>query len=492
MTHSHKTLSITRHVFSFVLCIALVSFAIAWQPLFLGALILGALFVYVLSFYLPIGFYIMIALSMMTEWKIYFANYHAILKDYPQLLAVNAPVVDFWVIILLLAYAVYFVRRWLQGNTDRLLAPGFYWYGLFLLSAVVSLLNLPLIEITAGAKYIVRFLVFLYIGYILLGVNICKNKQILTTGLRTLSFVGIAGAIMGLVSLGLGLWEVAGFTRAVPFAIFGWAPFGYQHILLAEVLTISLPIAFFFYVRAEHAEKKWWGIGTLLILAAAILTLSRAALLTIAVEVLLLLYIFREHIPWANLYQKYKGTVSALGVGLVVLLSYAAFFILTNPTVVSSSEARSYMTDISVHLFLEHPFIGQGAGSYVQRLSEVHVFRTEFGDALEAHGIIQKLISEQGMFGLITFGLFMAYILYRLIQRYQHDHFTLEARLFSLLGVFLVLSPLVFQLFNTQYYSSKMWIPIMLAMAQFTLYREERKHGKVFKGDLQRRVLADA
>lgn len=469
----------TRTVFAFVILVGLLSFAVTYNALFSVAFILLCMGVYVLSYHLELGFYVMIALSMMTGWQLNLADYYGIFRDYPALLSINAPVADFWVVFLLVAFSLQYFRQWIAGKRQSIVTPGLLLYAFFLLSALVSLVNIPVVERGEGINYLFRFLVFLYVGYIVLGVNICRDKQTLLNGLKILAGVGVFAAIMGIVSLPLGLWTVGGFTRAVPFGILGWSPFGNVHILIAEVLTTTLPIAVFFYVQSEKKNKTAWAISAALMLITAVLTLSRAAILTIGVEACLLAYLFRKKIKWERFVAQFSWVLGLLAIPMF----YAAYFILTNPTVEASQDARSHLTGIAIYLFREHPFIGQGVGSFLARLAEVDLFRLEFGDPLEAHGVVQKILAEQGLFGLVTFSVFVGYIFWRLYQRYQQEQYSIEARMLSLLGFFLVLSPAVFQLFNTQYYSSKMWIPIMLAMAQFTIYKTDKKHGKVFHSD---------
>ena len=144
---------------------------------------------------------------------------------------------------------------------------------------------------------------------------------------------------------------------------------------------------------------------------------------------------------------------------LVIVLGAYFFGFMTTTFVERSTEARWALTSISNYLFLQHPILGQGVGTFVSRVSEINYFILEFGTPIDAHGLISKLIAEQGLFGLVAFGLFIIWLLKFINRSFK------QKPVIGLLALFLALSPLIFQLFNTQYYSSKMWVPIMLSVA---------------------------
>lgn len=77
----------------------------------------------------------------------------------------------------------------------------------------------------------------------------------------------------------------------------------------------------------------------------------------------------------------------------------------------SSNSARIALTEIGWHLFLDQQLFGQGIGMYTVLLEDVFYFTSQFGDPIDAHSIVTKISSEQGMFGLMTFGIFVLWII---------------------------------------------------------------------------------
>ncbi|MFZ2189861.1 MAG: O-antigen ligase family protein [Candidatus Magasanikiibacteriota bacterium] len=454
------------------LAVLILIFFIVWQGV--NSLVLFLLFILLwgLSYRLDIGLYILVFLAPMMHWVIYLENYNFIRNNFSYLTGVYAPAVDFWALFLGLAFVWWYIREFFRGETFKIYLPGVGFFILFLISALASLSNLSIFEISSGLKYIVRFLIFIYLVYLALGINIIRHdKKKFLIALKVYASVGFLGALMGFTSFFLGEWTFYALGRAVPFPIFGWAPFGDQHIFLAEIMVVTLPVYFYlWYIEVNNKKKKLLASLGIFVGIISLLTLSRAAWLTILLEIIIFYLFTRSFISWKEILKKIKW----LMVVVVLLAGYFGIF-MTTLYVERSTEARWALTDISLHLFYEHPILGQGVGSFIDRLSEVKYFMWEFGDPIDAHSIISKLLAEQGLLGLLTFGLFIAWVINNILERYHDKKYTPEAQLAALLGLFLVVSPLIFQMFNTQYYSAKMWVPIMLGMAQLIVYFEGKR-----------------
>ena len=435
-------------------------FLVVWKGIF-SLVLLGSLFaIWLLSYHLTFGWYVLVFLSPMIHWFFRFDTYWYLFQDYPQLLDIYAPVVEFWALGLTIAWIVSLARDWFQGKKVTIFAPGLPWFLLFLASAVISLISLSAADLGEGMKFIVRVLLLWYVGYVVLGANIVTNKKILHTSLYLLACTGLLGALMGFASFFNGAWQIYGFPRSTPFAIFGIAPFGTQHIFLAEVITTTLPLwLYFWYTQKDQQKQIWLAFASIFIFSIGLFTLSRAAWVTLFFEVLIFLFLMRKRIDW----QRYSSAVMWGIFLLFPLFSYLLYFLLTSYAAGSSTAARVALTEIAWQFFLNHPIVGNGVGSFIPLLSDVYAFAVDFGDPIDAHGLGQKLLAEQGILGLLTFSLFIGWIVYHVFSRYFKKSYTHEARLMSFVFFFLVLSPLIFQLFNTQYYSSKMWIPIAIA-----------------------------
>jgi hypothetical protein len=408
----------------------------------------------------------------MLQWVIRASDYWYLFRGYPRILSVYAPIVEFWGILVLFAFGLACLRQWLSGERVSIELPGVKLFALFLLSAVLSLVNVDRMLIVSSAWYLIRVLLFLYIVYVVLGANIIKTKETFRRSLIVLAMSGLFGAFVGLLSLFNGAWqEIYGSFRATPFFLYhGWAPFGDQHIFLAEVLTTVFPLfVYLWYTEKNVRKKQWWWIGTVFVVTIALLTFSRAGWVTLTglAGVWMLLYEDRSNM-WNRLRSWWIGIL--LSIPIVV---YFIYFVFTNTLVIGSNAARIALTEIPLFFFFSHPYVGNGVGSFVSMLSEVHFFLLEFGDSIDAHGFIQKILTEQGVFGLITFCMFVGSFVVLAYKRYTSAQYDFNARMVGLLSLFLILSPLLFQLFNTQYYTAKMWVPVALAIIGLRVY--ERK-----------------
>lgn len=238
---------------------------------------------YFFSRHLDWGWYILVFLSPLIHWIFYFSKYYYFFtENFPWLLGVYAPVVEFWTLFLFCAYLLYLGRQWARGEAVKIYLPGIGWFLLFVGTALVSLVNVYPLEIFASLWYLLHFIVFFYFGYIVLGANIIKNKKILERSLQILAGMGVLAILMGWASIIFGKWrELYSFPRITPFALGNFAPFGDQHIFLAEILTMVLPIfAYFWYVQRRE-RKNWLAGGSILVLFTALGTLSRSAWVTV-------------------------------------------------------------------------------------------------------------------------------------------------------------------------------------------------------------------
>jgi O-antigen ligase len=383
-----------------------------------------------------------------------------------------APLVDIWIVFVLVVVGIRMLVRYLHGEEQTLVLPGVWMYLLFLISAVVSLVHLPLPEVSAGLKYMIRFPLFVYIGYIVLGMLLIETRSILYRCLQISVFIALIAAGQGLLSLLLNVSAFTGLYRAVPLGVFGIDIFNYAgdvrygHILMAEHLTVAIPIAVYLAYHARKRAKIWYILASICLTLVSILTFSRAGWLTMCVQVVLFGVIFRTVIPWKRLTKYIPMTLAVLCVPFIYMVQS-----LGSQTVASSNEARIILTEIGWLQFLDRPITGQGVGRFIPILEDTEFFIRHFGVPVDAHSIVSKLLTEQGIFGLGTFVLFIGWIFKHTYKRAQDEGYTTDARMAATLALFLVITPLFFQLFNTQYYSARMWIPIMLALSLIFLYR---------------------
>ncbi len=425
------------------------------------------------SYHLEAGLYILLILYPLIGWEFHADIFRGILGSSSEIFELYAPMVDMWALLMVGSYIFYLIRKWLYGEKHRINLPEITWYGLFVASAAVSLMNVGGWELQPSISYTIRFIVFVYIAYVVLGANIIRTKKTLSHALEVVVWMGVIGALLGLLSFVVG--GSGSIARAVPISVFGWQPFNYDvfsgHILLAEVLVVALPIAIYLaYAAKTDVRRLVYICASIICGVTAFLTFSRASWLTLIVEGVLALYIFRSHIKW----KKIRGYM----IGILIFFIPAGVYmgmLLQSAVVSSSNSARITLTEVAWNFFLEHPLFGQGVGTFVGRLEDVRYFTYEFGDPIDAHSILMKILSEQGIVGVATFGLFIGILISSVYARIKSKEYTLEARAVAHLCLCLIIAPLFFQLFNTQYYSARMWVPLMLAISAHVLYRHERE-----------------
>lgn len=140
---------------------------------------------------------------------------------------------------------------------------------------------------------------------------------------------------------------------------------------------------------------------------------------------------------------------------------------------VSSTENRLLLTEISIEAFKEKPILGHGSGSFIRLVDDNVRFRAKYGEAIDSHGVIQKVLAENGLFGIIAWFFIIFYLLkifYQAIKKYSASHPWLSPLIIGALG------GLFFQFLNTSYYKGKVWLPIVLALLAIKVV--ENNYGK--------------
>jgi len=441
--------------------------AALWVLLFTAKPIVGVLILLIglyffFSTHLRFGLYLLVAVGFFHGWEIIFGQYPWA-KDIPFLPSVNAPVGDLLALLLLVALVPALCMQLTSWPKVRRIFPGFAWYAAFVCSAFVSLSVMFDHNLGTGAYHIVRWIIFSYAAFVCIPCAIIGEKETLERIIRIMVWVGVGTSLFGLLSIILvphhGEW-----FWVVPYAIHGIAPFGYNHNLIAEPLVAIYPLALYVWLTAKHpAEKQWYGCGVVLIFLTALLTFSRAAWIGIMLQSSLALAWYSTPLKaWVKAHWR---TVLPLTVVLSMVALYMGFF-LTSSVVRSSTSWRIDATKIVGFYTLRSPLFGYGPGSYLDVFGQTGLFRLEYGDPLDAHGFMQKVLLEQGLVGLVCFVGFLGWVLWQLWQTRKNAHGVIYDMMFlSVLGA------IVFQLFNTSYFNANMWLPIGIALAARNLYR---------------------
>lgn len=370
------------------------------------------------------------------------------LSRLPIIGSINAPLVDLYAIALLLLVAVLFLIR---PDKIRVEAPTKFWqllgvfYGVVALSAVLAD---PLFFGTT-AKAFFRPYLFMYLGFAVPVLLIIRSRVDQMRALFAYECAAVLGAVMGAISLVS--QQAVGFARATPFALGGYTPFGVNHNVLGESLSAIVPFAWWFAARhPRSALRAWLFAAAGLITTITLLTFSRAAWIVLAFQAI-------GYFWWRG-GQKIKAGAAARGV-FAVALALGLFFVLIQSTFIatSSDNTRKDLLGIAITYWHRAPWFGQGPGMYVPLVSETVAFKMDYGQPMDAHGTIQKLMLETGTLGVIAFGIYVAFIARALwIRRGDEFHFMLLVTFISMWG---------YQLFNTGYFDGKVWVLMGLIIA---------------------------
>lgn len=394
---------------------------------------------------------------------------------------IDAPLIDFVAIIIGLSLLLAIVLNKVQGesrhwrergysgvtikkNDFKHIKPGIFIYLAFLLSGVIAVTFFMFNDYTQiGIKYLFRPMLFLFLFYFVLPYLLLKkNTTQYLSIIKTMFWLALAIAIFGLSSVFF--VKQMGWARIVPYKIFGVTPLGLNHNQLAEVLVALLPSGWYLYAYARYKKHKedagLYAVAALFITAIAALTLSRAAWVSMSVQfIIVAFYLIRFRWFKTFLYDK----SAFLAVLFLPIIGYMTFF-LGSSIVTSSNIARIDAAAIAFHYSSTSPWFGQGPGSFIYILADTALFRAEYGDPLDSHGFLLKLLLENGLIGLILFSGFLLWVMGYVSNSFLHtkDRALILMLLASVAGI------VTFQLFDTSYYSSIMWLPLGIAAGMAT------------------------
>ena len=330
--------------------------------------------------------------------------------------------------------------------------------------AAVLISSLLAQYIRPAVWYSVRWILFFYLGYIWLPYNIVKDGRILKRTIIALGLSGLAVAAMGIISLHFQDWY-NNFFRIQPIALFGIYPIGDNHNLIAEFLVI---VTFFVlslkYFAKSPRAARFYDIAFLFLLVITLGTLSRTAWIVLALEILVYLFV-------DNFYLKQKKPdIKKFIIGAILILALLSPFFVRMGQLQASNESstasRLLLSEIAWQSFLQKPFFGYGSGMFVTLVSNNVRFTANYGDPLDSHGIWQKILAENGIFGIITFAIFIIWLFWEILQGLKRHREAAKLLLPLAIGS---LGGFVYQWFNTSYYKGKLWLPLALTLAAVKL-----------------------
>lgn len=328
----------------------------------------------------------------------------------------------------------------------------------FLVILIVNFVSAAWSENPISALYYtVRWLLLLYFAYIFLPYNLITDGRTLKKTIIALILGGLLVLISAYLSLYGQDWRDS-FFRISSISLFNIYPFGENHNLIAEYLNVSafLILAWRFLIKNKRYQR-FCDLLFFLTAIAIILTFSRAGWITLGLQsTAYLWFYFRAH--------NRKPLEIVAGFILLILLITPFVWKMNQlqEDNTSSTENRWLLTSIAWQSFKERPFLGFGSGSYINLVDDNIRFKAKYGEAIDSHGVIQKIAAENGIFGLFAWFLVLADLLkisIRSLKRYNKEYpWFLPLWLAASGGIF-------FQLFNTSYYKGKVWLPVVLFLA---------------------------
>ncbi|MFC1721674.1 O-antigen ligase family protein [Patescibacteria group bacterium] len=342
----------------------------------------------------------------------------------------------------------------------------------FVAACGLSLLNTP--DLVESALYIVKPVLLFYLAYLLLPINLIKAKDFLQKVLWAVLWCGIATSLLGLISIiqqlldGVSIFAI----RATPFAYGIFNPLGYNQNQIGEVLVATIPFALILYIwlRKQYHSSANLVLGFAIFMTVILLlTLSRAGWIALAIEVFIVLYAYRRSIAQKTIP---VFIIIIILLGILVPSSVIFYQFITGTEEVSNSnEVRWVLTDIALDNYEKYPIFGEGIGTYVESIYTNYKYLPYFRLELkfDAHGLFQKLVSEVGTVGMITFGIFVASIAVFIQRAWKHVKGRQEAVLIYSLSIAAIVGTSIYVAFNTSYYDSVTWLPIGIAIATIAL-----------------------
>lgn len=455
----------------FILIFALGAVVAVFAPWSATVIILGGLLLVLwLMQHLELGLLILVFLYPFTGLMVDVSQVE-LLRSIPFIRQINAPLVELFALPLFIAWFIVAIRRAIARQVlwKTMLFPGVWAFILFWVSAWASMARVSDELRGVSFKYLFHPLLFFYVSFVVLCTNLLQRDGLPRRVFGTMFASGMATAFIGLISF----FVVApvGFFRATPFAFFGIAPLGLNHNLMAEVLIATAPagLAFLAWER-DAVRRRWIFSGMVFQLFIALLTFSRTAWIVIALETMVAVWV------WSKKETSLVPYVRRFAPALLILIPLALVMIIVSASqiVEGSTMTRADQINIAWFNFLRSPWLGQGTGTFIPALFGNRAFMLDYGAPFDAHGIVWKLMYEQGAFGIATFFLFVGVLLHILWKAVMRAGGRFERQIL-LSGFLMAGGSFVYQLFNTQYYSSKLWVPMGIALGVAHLYKHQQK-----------------
>lgn len=375
--------------------------------------------------------------------------------------AVDMSIGEVVMIFALLGWAVRLIFFWRKRHDEEwrprmpLFVPAVGLACAHIFSVFSPLIPDPLLVIKFG----IRPVFFDYVAFVALPYNFIRSRKRLVAALGAFAVVSSFAALNGLFAMFFPTDPGMTIGRARPLSIFGVAALGENQNELAELLVVGAPLtlALAWLMRDSRFTRIWTYLAALQGLV-ALLTFTRTAWIVMTCEVLFLAFgSFRKQI------QKQLAVVSIVLACLVPLGVVMAVYVVSN-TARSSTSTRLMLSEIAWELFKASPVFGAGAGTFYDRVGSTKIFLIEYGAPLDSHGWLQKIGAETGMIGIAALSVFL-YVFARICMKGVQKLQTEISKQAASLLIAAAGGGIVYQFFNTDYWTGKMWLPIGFALA---------------------------
>ncbi|HVW48647.1 MAG TPA: O-antigen ligase family protein [Solirubrobacterales bacterium] len=298
--------------------------------------------------------------------------------------------------------------------------------------------------LTKALRYASFFLI------LFLAIQLIQDRKTLMRVLRVLTAATALAAAYGLVQFLSGAAERASGPIPDP------NDFAY---MMATVIPIAL-----FLAREDRGRRLLWGIATLLLFGAILATLSRGALVGLAV--LLLWAVVTRRIGFA-------GTISLILSSLVLIgLALTLWSSVINERLEEKSrigaanvESRAAFWSAAERMAMDHPILGVGPGAFS---TEAKNYVRNSPIALEnplVHNSYLEILAEDGPFALLLFlgMLAAAWIAATGAERMARIHRDKETRALASAVKGMLLVATVSGIFLSEQVSPPFWVAAALA-----------------------------
>ncbi len=396
--------------------------------------------VYLMAFFLPV-----------INWNFYLGNF-------------EIPFIDFLAGAVFIAY---FLQNFLVREFRHIKFPHLLSFSLFFIATILSSIFSD--NIFSNLWYSIRWILFFYLVYIALPFNIIKNERILKNSFIFFSLSVLAVSLMGLFSIFSQDW-LNTIARAKPMNIFGIFIIGENQNLMAETLLpgVFILLALKYWVK-ELFLKRLINILIFFVAFILLLTFSRGAWLS-----LLLVSSFLAIVYYRKNIHKFLIPLSLILLVMIPMIYYMVNLQGTFSVGGGSNRSRILLSEIAWDAFRENPILGKGTGEYFDTVAHNIRFRANYGEPVDSHGVLQKILLENGGLGMTTFLLFIFAIFSKFFEVFKSRKF-IELYL-PVVGA--ATSVFIFELFNTSYYKGKLWFVLALALITINLIQEKKIYEK--------------